>query len=436
MTQDNPETPADGPVEPTSGGARARKVSASRVRRGGPKGGKRKRKLHRHTVAKVITASLLSLALATGVSVVLVYNHWNANLDHIEVDALLDNRPAKKEVEGPQEPLNILIMGSDTREGEGNGIDGEAGGGVSDTTILVHLSADRDFAYGISIPRDTLIDRPDCKTEDGETLPAQSDAMWNAAYAAGGPACTIQQFEQSSGVRIDNYLVIDFNGFKNMVNALDGVEVCIPEDIYDPEHGITLEAGTREIRDDEALAYVRVRYTVGDGTDPNRIKRQQAFLGSMINKVLSAGTLARPDRLIGFGNALTDSIQTDFDSVGQMADLAGTLQGIGASNVKFVTTPWVYSTAQPGRVEWTNEVEALWQLVINDQPLTRQFVDQSISAADDPEGSSSATSDPSDPTQSADPSDDPSPSKGAKPSDGATSGGLSDDARAAAGLCT
>lgn len=434
MTHDNPD---DTVADAAAGGARARKVPASRVRRGGARGGKRKRKVAGHTVAKVITASLLSLGLATGLTVVLVYNHWNANLDVESVDALLDNRPDKKVVEGPTEPLNILIMGSDTRSGEGNGIDGESGGGVSDTTILVHLSADRENAYGISIPRDTLIDRPECTTEDGETLPAEADAMWNAAYAVGGPACTIQQFEQSSGVRIDNYLVIDFNGFKNMVNALDGVEVCIPEDIYDPEHQINLEAGTREIRDDEALAYVRVRYTVGDGTDPNRIKRQQAFLGSMINKVLSAGTLARPDRLIGFGNALTDSIQTDFESVGQMADLAGTMQGIGPSNVKFVTTPWVYSTAQPGRVEWTPEVDDLWELVIDDEPLTRQFVDQSISAADDPEGSPSATEDPSE-TIPTEPGDTASPGgKKNRPSDGpTTSDGLSDDARAAAGLCT
>ena len=428
MPQDNPDTPA--------GGARARRVPTSRMARrsGTPRGGKRKRKLAGHVVAKVISASLATLAVATGLTVVAVYNHWNSNLDHQEISDLLSDRPDKKEVEGPKEPLNILVMGSDTREGQGNSIDGEAGGGVSDTTILIHISANRKFAYGVSIPRDTLVDRPECTTENGETTEAVDQAIWNAAYATGGPACTVQQFEQTSGVRVDNYLVLDFSGFKNMVNALDGVEVCIPEDIDDPEHGITLEAGTREIRDDEALAYVRVRH-VGSGTDPERIKRQQAFMGSMINKVLSAGTLARPDRLIGFGNALTDSIQTDFDSVGQMADLASTLQGVGPSNVKFVTTPWEYSTAQPGRVEWLPEVEELWQLVIDDQPLTQEFIDQSISAADEPDGSSSAASG----SGSASPSDSASPGDTASPSDGGkrkNDAGLSDEARADAGLCT
>ena len=106
---------------------------------------------------------------------------------------------------------------------------------LSDTTILFHLSADRESAYGISIPRDSLVDRPDCKTEDGETIPGGSRQMWNAAFALGGPACTIQQFEQITGVRIDNYVVVDFSSFQDMVDAIDGVEVCIPEDIDDPD---------------------------------------------------------------------------------------------------------------------------------------------------------------------------------------------------------
>ena len=212
-----------------------------------------------------------------------------------------------------------------------------------------------------------------------------------------------------------------------MVNALDGVEVCIPEDIDDPEHGITLEAGTREIRDDEALSYVRVR-AVGDGTDPNRIRRQQAFMAAMINKAISAGMLVRPDRMLSFLNAITGSIQTDYNNIAELADLGRSFQGIGLDNIKFVTTPWVYSTAQVGRVEWTDDVDDLWQLVIDDKPLSQQFAEESISAADDPEGSSA-------PPDEAGESDDPTDSStdgGKKDKDE----GLSDDARENAGLCT
>ncbi len=410
------------------------------------RGGKRKLLRPRHTVAKVILATLLALALGTGVSVVIVYNHWNGNLDRISLGEQLKDRPEKPDGEA----LNILVMGSDTREGQGNNVDGmKLNGERSDTTIMIHLSANRKFAYGISIPRDTLVDRPECYEEDGTTIPAAKNVMWNEAFSVGGPACTIQQFEQLSGIRVDNYMVIDFRGFKDMVNAIDGVEVCIPEDIYDTEHDITLEAGTREIKDDEALSYVRVRYTVGDGTDPNRIRRQQAFMAAMANKAVSAGMLARPDRIVGFMNALTGSIQTDFENIAEIAKIGGTFQGIGLKKVKFVTTPWEYSTAEEGRVEWTSEVEDLWDLVVDDKQLTDEFVEDSISAADDPRGSDQpsgggtgggsddATGDATDEATDGGSEGSDGPSEGASGGGGGgKNDGLSDDARASAGLCT
>ena len=111
--------------------------------------------------------------------------------------------------------MNILVMGSDSRDGAGNNIDGLTGGGErSDTTIMIHLSADRQSAYGISIPRDSLVDRPDCIDEDGDTIPGATGAMWNEAFSVGGAACTIRQFEQLTDIRINNYVVVDFRGFQ------------------------------------------------------------------------------------------------------------------------------------------------------------------------------------------------------------------------------
>ena len=417
-------TPAD---DDTSAGdpggrrkAQARRVTTSVTNR---KVAGKRRLRKRHTVAKVITATLAVLAISTASAVVLVYNHWNANLNHVDLTAQLgDDRPEKEDVAGPQEPLNILVMGSDTRDCDGCNIDGLTNDGErSDTTILLHLSADRKYAFGVSIPRDTLVDRPTCYDEDGEEIPGATDVMWNEAFSVGGAACTIRQFEHISKVRIDNYVVIDFQGFKDMVNALDGVEVCIPEDIDDPEHGITLEAGTREIKGDEALSYVRVRH-VGDGTDPNRIRRQQAFMAAMINKAVSAGMLVRPDRLYKFLNAVTGSIQTDYDNIAQLADLGLSFNGIGLNNIKFVTTPWVYSTAQEGRVEWTDRVTELWRLVREDKTLTKEFTEESISAADDVEGGSTA------------PTEGQSDGTGGKKN--RDDQGLSEAERANAGLCT
>ncbi len=151
---------------------------------------KRKGKVARkHTVGRVILVSALVLALITGLGTIYFVRHLNGN-----IDGCLPRRDrwrtARKLYKGNGQPLNILVMGSDTREGAGNEIDGEGGGG-SDTTILVHLSADRDRAYAISIPRDSIVDRP----EVGCDAPAESDVMWNAAYTVGGPVCTVAQLQ-------------------------------------------------------------------------------------------------------------------------------------------------------------------------------------------------------------------------------------------------
>lgn len=363
---------ADASPAPTSDGAPKRRGKAAK----------------KHTVGKVLLASSLVLALATGLGVVYLYRHLNGNLDVIDVSDQLENRPDKKGATGPQEPLNVLVMGSDDRDAEGNNIDNQELGSSdrSDTTILMHLSADRERAYGISIPRDSLVDRPECKTEDGDPIPGGTDVMWNEAFALGGPACTIQQFEQITGVYVDHYVVVDFAGFEGMVDAIDGVPVCIPEDIYDPAHGINIPAGTREIEGREALNYVRARYTLGDGSDIGRIKRQQAFIAAMVNKVMSAGTLARFDRLVGFLNAATDSLQTDLESVVKVAKVGMGFQNIGMDNIQFITVPWEYDQREEyrGRVSWLPAADDLWAKIAADEPLTRRLTSDAITAAAPP----------------------------------------------------
>jgi len=419
MTQESPAPPS---------GRRARRVGTSVTARRAK--GRRKAFQPGRVISKVIVASLLALALITGTGVTLAYNHWNGNLHRKDVTQQLHNRPAKLKAG----PLNILVMGSDSRAGKGDNIDGMKNiGERSDTTILFHLSADRKFAYGISIPRDTLVDRPTCYTDKGAEIPAAKQVMWNEAFQVGGPACTIQQFEQLSGIRVDNYVVVDFNGFKNMVDALDGVEVCIPQEIDDPEHHIKLMPGTREIKGQQALSYVRVRYTVGNGMDTGRIKRQQAFMASMIKKAVSAGMVARPDRVVKFINALTSSLTTDFKNVAQMASIAEAAKGVGLNDIKFVTTPWELAPSDPNRVAWLPSVHRLFRLAAEDKPLTQQFREQSISAAENPSGSVTAS-----PTgggkkggQGASASASASPSATPTPDQG-----LSQSEREAAGLCT
>ncbi|MEO9323303.1 LCP family protein [Nocardioides sp. C4-1] len=386
----------------------------------------------RSKVFVVLLGSVTALALVVGLGSVWFWRHLDDNVDFQDYDDQLSDRPAKVEVDtGPKEPLNILVMGSDTRDGAGNNIDGLTGDGErSDTTIMFHLSADRTFAYGISIPRDSLVDRPDCTDDDGETIPGADDAMWNEAFAVGGPACTMQQFEQLTGIRLDHYVKVDFNGFRDMVDAIDGVEVCIPEDIDDPAHGITIPAGTREVRGNEALSYVRARYTLGDGSDLGRIKRQQAFLAAMAGKVVSKGTLARPDRLLGFLNAATSSLQTDFDSIDQMRDVGTSFRSIGLENIKFVTVPWQYSPVDPNRVAWLPSADKLWKRVVKDKPLTKKVSSDGILSAGDSIDGTAVDGD-STPSGDSGESTDPGSGESTEPKGGA----VTSDTRASSGLC-
>lgn len=331
-------------------------------------------KRHRRNVLRVIIVAELVVALVTAASVVFAYNHLDGN---IQAGPAIHHQNSKKaqSADEPHEPLNILLMGTDTRDCAGCRVDGEAGGGVSDTTILLHVAADRKSAYGVSIPRDLVVDRPDCVV-DGTTYPGETDALWNAAFAVGGPACTVQQVESVfAPIYVDDYLTIDFGGFKDMVDAIGGVNICIPQPLDDPKYTHThFDAGESVHLDGtEALAYVRLRHVLS-GTDIGRMKRQQAFIAAMINKVISADTLTRPDKLLGFAGALTSSLQAspDLASAGALVKLAGELKDVDLTHIKFVTMPnFLYPEGTPGypHVGLLPAHKRLVTQVVDDDPL-------------------------------------------------------------------
>jgi LCP family protein required for cell wall assembly len=313
-------------------------------------------------------------------------------------------------------------MGTDTRDGVGNNIDGLTGdGNRSDTTILLHLSADRKRAYGVSIPRDALVTRPDCK-KGGGVVSGADDVMWNDAFNVAGPLCTIAQFEQMTDIPVDHFVVVNFAGFRDMVDAVGGVEVCIPQDIDDREHGIYLKQGTRSITGKEALSYVRVRH-VGNGSDLGRIKRQQAFVASMANKVVSAGTLANPIRLFNFLDATTKNLVLDegMGNLREIADVGIQFRNIDLSNIKFITAPWQYDPEDPNRVRLLPSAQQLWLKIKRDDPLTRAQTETAISADNVPSESPSAS-----------PSGSPSTSQTPRP----TANASAEAEAEAAGLCT
>lgn len=327
---------------------------------------------HRRTVLRVVIVAELVVALVTAAGVVFAYQRVDSGIAEGEAIQHQVEEPEKAKQDLPTSELNLLIMGVDTRDCAGCKIDGESGEGGSDTTILLHIAEGRRSAYGISIPRDTLVDRPECRNGT-TTIPAATDVMWNEAYSIGGPDCTVAQVEKVTGVYINDYITVDFGGFKNMVDAIGGVQVCVPQEVDDTEHHIHLDAGTQTLEGDQALAYVRQRSSTPN-SDLGRMKRQQAFIASMINKVMSAGTLTRPDRLFRFATSLADSIETspDLASAGKLVKLASSLRHADLANIKFATAPITdFPEGDPnwGRLQFAPQAQQLWTLVRDDEPL-------------------------------------------------------------------
>jgi LCP family protein required for cell wall assembly len=342
--------------------------SSSRGRRARSRGGVR--------LATVVVTTQLVIALLTATVVYAAWRHLDANLragDRIQ--HAREKRVPRQDQQLATEPVNVLVLGTDSRTGAGDSIDGEAGCNCSDTTILVHLSADRSSTYAVSIPRDALV-RPVACTQDRQYLDTHL-VEWNQAYAAGGAACTAEQVQEDLHVYVDDYVVIDFSGFKTMVDAIGGVNVCIPFQLSDPKYAkVTFDPGKSVHLDgDRALAYVRLRHVLA-GTDIGRIKRQQVFVAAMTDKLISVDTLSRPDRLYRFADALTRSITTnpEIASVKALVDLARQFRDVDLKHIRFVTLPnQIYDVPRTdphwGRVQILPSANRLMRTVDRDQPL-------------------------------------------------------------------
>lgn len=325
----------------------------------------------RRRLQLIIVLAEVVVAVATAVTVTVAYRQLDSNIEALPTIPHVAEPPAQAP-EQPRSALNILVMGSDTRDGEGNAIDDQPGGSErSDVTILLHVSADREQAYGVSLPRDAMVGRPSCEGTDGQRLPPADPVIFNDAFSVGGPLCTVRQVEHITGIYVDHTVVVDFNGFVDMVDAVHGVEVCIPRDVVDPEHDINLAAGRRLVTGDEALDYVRERSYLSVNGDIGRMRRQQAFVASMVDRVISADTLATPTRLYNFLDAATGSLTLDEDlaSLGALADLTAEFRGTDAADIKFVTVPIEAYAEDANRLQLAPPAQRLWELIAADRPL-------------------------------------------------------------------
>ncbi|MEU6146933.1 LCP family protein [Streptomyces sp. NPDC047081] len=268
---------------------------------------------------------------------------------------------------------NILLIGSDSRSGDGNARYGrDSGTERSDTTILLHLAAGRRTATAISLPRDLMVDVPACLRADG-TRSEPMFAMFNYAFQMGGSACTIRTVEQLTNVRIDHHIVVDFHGFKEMVDAVDGVRICLDRPIHDKAAKLNLPAGKVTLDGEQALGYVRARKSIGNGSDTDRMDRQQRFLGALVNKVQSNDVLLNPVKLYPVLDAATSSLTTDPDlaSLRGLYDLVRGLRDIPTERVQFLTVPresYVYNSNRDQLVE--PEAQKLFERLRKDAPVS------------------------------------------------------------------
>ena len=281
---------------------------------------------------------LVVLVVATAGAVALIARHLAGDVQREDVFGRLGDDPRPEQE--PTEALDLLVLGSDGREGAGEayetGDNAAVVGERADTTLLVHISADRESARVVSLPRDSWVALPMCRASDGTQLPARQGQL-NAAFSEGGLPCAVRTVESLTGVRIDHTAVVDFAGFRDMVDALGGVPVCLDEPFRPRLAGVELPAGRSVLQGPEALEFVRARYGVGDGTDTDRIERQKQVIASMLDRGLSRQLLVRPDRLLRFLSATTRSLRVDEDL--DLRELAVSLRGIDLSQVALSTVP-------------------------------------------------------------------------------------------------
>ncbi|GHG39973.1 LytR family transcriptional regulator [Sinomonas cellulolyticus] len=253
--------------------------------------------------------------------------------------------------------LQILIMGTDTRDGANGEYGSQAdssGYGNSDVMILMDISADNKQISMTSFPRDLMVPIPSCTDpKTHKTFPAQNPGQLNSAMQEAGPGCLLDAVNKMTGLTVDHFLLADFNAVKELSNTIGGVDVCVNAAIDDPYSGLKLHAGTNTVMGEQALAFLRSRHGVGDGSDLSRIKSQQAFLASLARKVRSDGTLTNVPKMLSIADTITKNLTVDSGLANpqSLITIGNRLKDVDLSKVAFVTVPWEPWTQDPNRIQ-------------------------------------------------------------------------------------
>ncbi|MGY1846824.1 LCP family protein [Blastococcus sp. SYSU DS1021] len=330
----------------------------------------RRRGLRRVLIGLGILA--LALALLVGGGFWFLADRWAGNIDRVSdvfADIEEDARPAPAtpQQSAGEQPVTFLLVGSDTRSQGEQGVDP---GGRSDAIMLARLSADRQHAQVISIPRDSWVE-----------IPGHGMNKINASYAFGGPSLLVQTVEQLTQVRIDHYVAIDFEGLVQVTDDLGGVDVVVAETTTNGPY--TFEAGMNHLNGDEARWYLGQRYGLPGG-DFDRVKRQQQYLRAMFDKLFSSETFTSPPKLDAAMLAITSAVSVDDTlSNADLVSLAYSMRGVTPGDVDFFTAP-VLGTGMEGAASVVyldgNASERMWEYLRSDSlgQNADEFADEAL----------------------------------------------------------
>jgi LCP family protein required for cell wall assembly len=279
--------------------------------------------------------------LAAGGVAGYAYLHFDANIKSTQLLPKGQTQPPEIPDKFGRTPLNILVMGSDTRDTAadcqlghdcpGSGANA-AGPPHADVEMLVHLAADRSNMTVMSIPRDTIVKLPS-GCAHGETN------LINAALNF-GPECQVEEVRELTGLTIDGYVMADMGAVVGLSAAIGPVAVCVTNNVYDSYSGLKLPKGTSQVVGVQALQWLRSRHAFGD--EVYREEAQHYFLSAMIRKLESEGSFSNIGTLYSVADAATKSltVSQNLDSVMDLLSLAQQMGKVPTSRITMLTMPW------------------------------------------------------------------------------------------------
>jgi LCP family protein required for cell wall assembly len=276
--------------------------------------------------------------------------------------------------------LNLLVFASGSTAGLSRAqqlywhVGNDAGDAVSETLMIAHISPGRHLVSVVNIPRDTVVPVYDCPSgpawQGQQAQPGAVEQIDNS-LSYGGPACLWKTVEQQTGIRIDHFLELGYSGLVHVVNDIGGVNVCLPVAVNDADSGLRLSPGQHHINGVTYLEFWRTREQTGNGSDLQRIQRDDYLLAQTLKQVLHADLLGSPIELLRVMGDAAGALTTDSGlSQSDLLRIAQSLHGLPAKDFQFIQASNVVYPPNPNWVEFQQpQADDLFSAIAHDATL-------------------------------------------------------------------